>query len=153
MKKILRSIFLFSLVSILMFSSNTVLIYSSAAIEAEFPTDGTVERLSQDNAFVHSSTSYNIVRHNLDTSSTDYLYFTNSAATMRSSTFQEDEVLFSEGYFPESSNNSSTRDIIGTDDRIRVSDTTVAPFSAVCRIICQFNNVFTCILIIFDYII
>ena len=140
MKKITRSFISFALLSVLLFSSCVVSINSQEKYASGEINEESIEALNQTDSLVYSLDNYNIVRHNFDTSTNDYLYFTNSAATMRGSSIGEDE-FFSEGYFPENLTTTSSRTIIGTDDRERVSDTTVAPYSAVCRIVCIFEDI------------
>ncbi|MGN0317664.1 MAG: trypsin-like serine peptidase [Lachnospira sp.] len=100
---------------------------------------------SSNTVSTYSADNYNLVRHNYSAGTNEFLYFTNSAATMYSlSSALDEQTLRQEGFFPDSELDEysiAPTSIIGTDDRVRVDDTTQKPFRSVCRIVTRYSNI------------
>lgn len=99
-----------------------------------------VENNFESEIFSADTSDYNVVRHNIATDTDDFLYYNGNMSTL-SNVDDDDNIRISEGYFPDNelSDIPSLTNIIGSDDRQKVSDTTVSPYRQICLITAYFK--------------
>lgn len=129
------------------------------------PNGAKVNGYIQDLQEVSQSSSYstaNMVNYDVETGTTSFVYFNQNSYPMRTSSNvqslnysveptnllddSDETILTSEGYIPDDASYSiSTNSILGTDDRVQVTNPSAWPYRGTCRLYMEYDNVYNTI--------